>query len=536
MSGFLNLPDFEARELLTAAQLTQIVTALQGFSAQSADITWPLVAGGDLDFDKLYGIVGLRTLWNIVNASEYDTLQAAVDAAEAMTGGTCVFIPPSETIPADGVSIEADNIWIVGCGDSSVIQATGSTGYAIRTSGGARSNIGLMNLRMDGDSVAGQDGIQFRYTDGITVKGVRFEDWDGSALVLTNAGSDGTEKCQNAFVTDCVFTGGAGAHIECIDLDGGSFDLLVSDSATATAALDFEPASAAGFIKDITLSNVRITGTTGIGVQILGAAAVFNANWSLIDLSNVTVTGATGNAFVVGDTLKILKSVKISGCSAPSTANGAIPLTANIDLGHITGCFFQDATPDSAIDLTLSDTISVHGNNVINAGTPAIDLTGVVAGTVQCGSNPGDFGPTHSNIYIDDTDHTLGGTTTGDMGFLKTISGGSVRPNDIVRVVAAIDGVGNGTVQLQLEGVGSGSTTISADSHVITWYIKVGTGAGGTSYLRSHVSDLPAVTTDHASITVDWTADVDVTFNCTAHGGAGDITVARGVVELVGSE
>ena len=67
--AFANLPEFVARQILTAALLNQIITAMQGFSAQTGDLNWPMVAGGNIDIDSQYGIVNLLTFWNIVNAS-----------------------------------------------------------------------------------------------------------------------------------------------------------------------------------------------------------------------------------------------------------------------------------------------------------------------------------------------------------------------------------------------------------------------------------------------------------------------------------
>ena len=131
-----NLPTFTDEELLAAAKLNLMRNAINSkFSAiTGADLTWPLVAEGNIDFDSQFSIVGLRTFWNIINASEYATFQAAIDAAEA-AGGGCVVIPPATTVVADGVSIDASSIAIVGCGPSSVLQLTtaASSGYLVRT-------------------------------------------------------------------------------------------------------------------------------------------------------------------------------------------------------------------------------------------------------------------------------------------------------------------------------------------------------------------------------------------------------------------
>ena len=69
--AFVNLTQFTARQILTAAQMNQVIAALQGFAAQTADIAWPLVMGDNIDADNQFTIVNMRTLWNIVNADEY---------------------------------------------------------------------------------------------------------------------------------------------------------------------------------------------------------------------------------------------------------------------------------------------------------------------------------------------------------------------------------------------------------------------------------------------------------------------------------
>ena len=213
------LPTFEDNEILTAVKLNTIVQAIESkFNAITADdLTWPLVCQGNIYFDSLHSIVGLRTFWNFVNADEYDTLQLAVDAAEAMTGSSAVLIPPSTTITADTVDISASNIWIIGAGASSEIKMTSgaSGGYLIRTSADTLTDIGIANLTVNCNSVAAQIGVQFRFVDGVTVKNVDFENNAGAALEFTHAGTAGTQKCQNAIVEGCRFEGGSDLGRQC---------------------------------------------------------------------------------------------------------------------------------------------------------------------------------------------------------------------------------------------------------------------------------------------------------------------------------
>lgn len=535
---YLNLPDFEARQILTAAQLNQIIAALQGFAAQPADISWPLICGGNIDFGKQHGIVGLRTLWNIINADEYTTLQLAVDAAEA-AGGGCVLIPPDTTIEADGVNIEASKIWIVGCGPSSVIQSTGSSGYSIRTGNAGLTDIGLANLTMDGNSVAGQDGIQFRYVDGLTVSGVHFKAWDGSALVITNAGTPGTQKCQHALVTDCRFDDGAAAHIDCIDLDIGLFQNITSDSATAAAALDFEPATSAGFLKNLRLTNIVVDGTTGIGVSILGASGTPNDNWSLIDLSGVQVTGVSSDAFNIGLASKILKYVSMTNCSAP--AAGADAAKINVSESQVHNNFFRDATGDG-IDLLASETTSVFGNHVAGAGTNAIN-----GGTGQgnyIGQNPGYIAKIVSGVEADSTVYSKS-DSTGDMGWSYTILADTIKVGDTLEVNMFADlgwGSGNMELQLQIGGVAAGNTgTVSGSDFTFwgTWKFIVtavtGAGTEGTAViLAKSAGGTTSSTLAQAQYTIDWTSDNALTFEATSLAAGSTIQIKRLFVKLHG--
>ena len=144
--GFVNLPTIADKQLLTGAQLRQIVAALQGYAAQSADIAWDLVAGGNIDFDNLYTINNMRTLWKIINADEYDSLEDAVTAAEGGSVGACVIIPPNTTVTTTGCTIDASEIAIIGFGDSSIIQVSSGTSPAITVAAGSSTRISSIPL------------------------------------------------------------------------------------------------------------------------------------------------------------------------------------------------------------------------------------------------------------------------------------------------------------------------------------------------------------------------------------------------------
>ena len=154
MSGFVNLPDFEPRQILTAALLDQLVSALNGFAAQSGDIAWPLIVQGNIDFDSSYTVDNLQTFWNYINADEYTSLQAAIDVAEGNPNGGCVIIPPNTTITSTGVDIEGSKVAIVGCGPTSTIQLLSGAGPLIESDTSTRTDLALYNLTLDGQSLA----------------------------------------------------------------------------------------------------------------------------------------------------------------------------------------------------------------------------------------------------------------------------------------------------------------------------------------------------------------------------------------------
>lgn len=415
------LVTFEDNEILTAGKLNSIVQALESkFSALTADdFTWPMVVQGDIDFDSRHSIVSLRTFWNYVNADEYDSLQLAIDAA---VGGGCVVIPPNTTITEDSVNIGQSSIWIVGCGPSSVLKLTSgaSGGYHIRTGTGTLTDIGIMNLTMNGQSVASQKGFQFRFVDGCTVKGVTFKNYAAAALEFTHGGTPGTQKCQNVVMEDVRFEDGTGTHLSGIDIDKGQFHNIVSIDAVTTAAIDFEPASSAAFLKDLSFSEVHVSGTTGIGWRVLGESGSPTTNFSRIRISNSSITGCTGVPLIVGTTAKILRTVLISDILAPNAAGGVDALNINIDQGAVTDCYLYNPGGDG-IDMLDSQDVEVRGCNCASAGAIGI----VATGTTDCqirDNNVVEFGGTDGI----DTNGSTGLEMGGNLGHLGKIIGGLV--------------------------------------------------------------------------------------------------------------
>ena len=559
------LPTFEDNEILTAGKLNTIVQALESkFNAITADdLTWPLVCQGNVDFDSLHAIVGLRTFWNFVNADEYDTLQLAVDAAESMTGSSAVLIPPSTTITADTVDISASNIWIIGAGSSSVIKTTSgaSGGYLIRTSADTLTDIGIANLTINGNNVSSQIGVQFRFVDGITVRGVDFENCSGAALEFTHAGTAGTQKCQNAIVSDCKFEDGAAAHISIKDLDGGSFANIISTAGTATNIIAAEPSTSASFIKNLSFSNVRVEFPTGIGFSILGAGAS-NVLWSNIDLSQVMVTDSTGDSFNIGLGSKVLKNVSMKGCEAIDCLGDAYAM--NINIGRVVGCHGYNSAGDG-MDLLASDTLFIQGCDLSSAGAYGIDLGTSTSAKIQgcdlSGAATAAFLASNATtpafrenagaicagaVNIDRTSRSK--SSVGDFGYLYTIPGNAVKAGDIIRMkfYSTYTDVGTsaGTFDVRVGGtmVAQVGAALVSGTQVTHIDIQVHDVTGANTFTVKDQHGLGAGLTDpnyHVlgvlTDTIDWTTDSAITFYLSAISGGSSMKVQGVTVEIVGA-
>jgi hypothetical protein len=384
--AFVNLPTFTARQILTAALLNQIVAAMQGFATQTADISWPLIAGGNIDMDNQYTIDNMRTLWNVVNADEYDSPKLT-NALAAVSGGGCVFIPPNTTIDGTtGATIASSNIWIIGCGTSSIIDLTSGAGPLLDTDNNL-SNIGLMNLQLkESSATSGADGVIFRRTTGPALINVLFTSFDGDSVYYTNDGTPGN-SCADAMLSGVQFAGGGanGNHIKADDLDGLFMDHVLSKTAGADAVA-MEPAAANSIIRDIQMgSNVRIESPTGKGISILagttavGPPPVGDAKWGRISLTGPVVVSPTGDGFEIGETAKILQDVNLLGCRVLSP--GADAFVVNAEKGSVIGCYGPGAIGDG-LDLVESEDVLVDGCHFQDAGANGVDASGTTDCTV----------------------------------------------------------------------------------------------------------------------------------------------------------
>ena len=455
-------PTFEDREKLTAGKLNLFGAAVESkFSAiTGGDLAWPFVVEGDIDFGSLHSIVGLRSLWNIINVGDYTPLNTAsfkeAVAAAVTAGGGCLLIPPNTTAVCDGVDIAQDGITILGCGASSVLQlTTGSTsGYMFKLGVTNQTDLAIMNLTIDGQSTGtAQAGVIMQYVEGFTMRDVVIKNFTGDAVHIDNEGVDG-HSCKYVTFDNVRFEGGGASHIKVEDVDFLTLENVTCIDAGA-AAITMAPSGATALIKHIQLSNVQVSGTTGIGVWITADGAASDSH-SIISLANCVSIGGSDDAFRIGETGKMLKHVTMDNCIGHDATNNG--LTANITYGIISNNHFRYAT-DDGIDLISSTELVVTGNNCRDAqgdygidadGTTSCsihdnDVTGYTtqgilltnATTAILGPNQGMVGPT-LNTVISDYPHEQR-TSTGNYTATYTIPANTLKIGDHIRITAYFD-------------------------------------------------------------------------------------------------
>jgi hypothetical protein len=521
------IPTFTDNEIPPASKLNALGDAITnkfGGAVDPSDLTWPFLVDGNIDFVDTYTIVGLRSFWNIINAGEYPLtaagFQAAIDAA-VTAGGGCVVIPPDTSITADGIDFDESNITIMGFGKSSELKTTtgASSGYLLRTGTSGLSNIIIENLTLNGQSVASQKGVVVRDVDGFKMINVLCKNFDGVALELTNSGVGGV-ACTDAHIIDCTFSGGGAGHITGDDIDGLAVMGCKLDSAAATA-IDLEPAGASSLIKRIFITNVDIETVTGSGVSILGGSGTADDKWSLVDVHQVNVTGATADGFILGAAAKFLKHTTIIGCSAPSAGGDGINIATE---GGLVMNNYCPAATTNGIDTTGSTGVQMLGNEVTGSGTDYVEAVAHV----------GPFMSTNSTQYLRNAGET------GDMGYSLDIPASTVKVGDVVRIKAFFEYTHvDGTVaaRAMLEGVSIGGFAAIGTStgFSVEWVVHIEGLTGANTYYTTHYVGATDLTdSDDNTITVDWTNNVDITFDVSAK-GANSVLELRGVtVEILG--
>jgi hypothetical protein len=544
--GFLNLPEFVKRQILTAAELNQIVTALQGFSASASDIDWPLIAQGDIDFNSQHGIVNLQRFWNVFNGDEYTDLDAAMTAVNS-AGGGCLFIPPgnvNDTVTTALAPTQSD-ILIVGCGTKSILKlGAAAAGPLIQTGTSSLSNIQIANLQLQGGAgAASSKGVHVRRVAGFKMMNVLITGFDGDAIHITNDGTPGNPS-QDASISNVKVTGGGsnGAHLNVDDVDGLQVSHFLSETAGG-AAITMEPDGSASFITDVIMDNVHVDVPTGKGISILGEASGPDNKWSGISLDQCIVDGPTGTGIELGASSKDLRDLTVSDCSViGALASGfsisaqrgkvsdcyarAVPATfKGLDLVdsediYVSGCNFQDAVT-TGIDADGTTDCTLVGNNVRDCGT-GILRTGTTTGLVTR-QNPGDRFSVGHRYYDDDSHNHTGDLVETDV-FTYTIPANVLnKSGDGFRL--SLGGTntivaGDTTIRVRVNGLGGSTVFQAANTATTDWSGVVDltvndvgpNGASNTDFnnLGLATSDAGFRSGDVGVNTQDWTTDTDV--------------------------
>jgi len=563
--AILGLTRLAKKDFLTAEIWNSVMDILEAKFAggvSQSDITWPLTAQGDIDMQQLYSIVGLRKFWNVVNADEYATLDAAISAVEA-TGGGAVLIPPYTTISANNVSIDASNVQIFGYGPTSVIKITAAaTGPLLTTGTSGLSDISIENLMLDGTGGgAGCIGVSAKRVARFRMNKVYMTAFTGDFVYLTNGGVAG-QSCTDALITNLHCNGGSDSHIVADDVSGLIVDNWVSKNA-AGDALSMVPPSSSHLLQDIIIANSRVQTGGAKGMRILGSGAAGIDAHSRITLANNHVVSCTGLPYELGNTAALLKDVQVRNCFAPNSTTDGIRVASN--RGCVAGCQVPAATSDG-IDITNSVDLWVTGNNCTAAGaygvnantTTTCDVVGnncrgaVTDGVNHTGStglramaNEGDVGPTVGTSHHTFTSETKSGTTTGVFTtHSHTVRANSLKTGDVLEICAIIQTASGGTTGTLAIKIGATTlkslTLATTKDYSVRCLVRANTGGNSDTAFTIVVEDrTPAAVNqeiDFGSPAVTWTTDQDVTFDLTAHGASGDIALARTSIFYHGSK
>lgn len=356
-------PTFAYKEILTYNKLNDwagtVETKFDG-NIQAADISWPLVAQGNLDMNG-NSIVGVSSLFNIYVVVDGFTFAQAV-AAVNTDGGGVIYIPSGTTVTVEDVDITTGDVMIRGGGPDSIIKLGASvTDYGISFASSS-DNILIADLTIDGNS-QGAHGFQIAPSSNIQVRNVWGKSLAASHGIFSFQGS-GDTVCSNVIVSSCRFSG----NYISLDLDGMDKMLVTGCLFTEGKGIDvfYSDATAARPCRDISFSGCTF----------------WNTDADCIGLTNGAAAGATRT------------NISISGCN-----------------------FRGDSSGGEAIVLSLFRSISLSGNNIYLPGANGIELIDCDGGALVGNTITGPGGTDKAGISIDtDCTHiSLVGNTVSAM-------------------------------------------------------------------------------------------------------------------------
>jgi len=546
MASDVSLPTFSDEELLKYETLNALRDAiLAKFTAgvASTDLSWPLIAEGDLDMGS-YNLLGAQKIWNMVNAAEYADLASAISAAGS---GGVVYIPADTTVTvAGGDSIIGNGATILGAGPSSVIKFTASPSGAhlIQLSGGTEMMVA--NLTLDGNTAAGSAKIGLDIS-GVTrglVSRVWFKNFSGPALKASTG-------CNGLMISDCHFYGGSQEHIYVTE--SGPLG-LVNIVSTSAGGIGIRLESSANAPIKVSASNVNVVSAAGNAIHFTGANAPGSSSASEFVGSILFVSGnVAGDAITLGDAAAALQRVVLSATTIQGAASRG--LVVNASTGNISG-IVVDAPATTCVDLDISQYTRVS-DCTLRDGTIGIDGSDVGSGCVasnntiyNCttevspGANLVHYGngstisPSSANIYANLTEYVHPADGAAHVGNTITIPANTLRAGSTLRFTAEVDTSGavftSGMfVNFDGNGVGVGTLRGNSQETVIQGVLIFDSSTTCKSVYGDHCED-SLIATQAGIIVVtglDLTKDNDVEISFTIPSGSGGTSKAL-ILEL----
>ena len=566
-----NIPTFTDGEILTASKLNTLGTAVSTkFSGAitGADMVWPLVCQGNIDFNS-FGVTNLAKLWNVVNVAEYDTVTLAIAALPAAGGS--LFVPPGTTT-LDTVELDTSNTQVFGTGRGSILKITtaASGGYMMKTSTGL-TNIGFSDLTISGNAQTGtgQDGIQVKDVVGVKFTNVYFDDFSGESLVLTHSGTQGN-PCEEVQIIGCHFEDGAGDQLLMDDVDGVQIVGCRFENPT-TKCINGTPSTSASYMRSILVQGCKFS-TAANSVYIIGASDTASDNWRLVRVLGNEILTDSAVAITVGTTAARVTFGHIANNVGTAISGDAIKVL--LQTGLIEGNYFPVAGGDGC-DITSSADCAVRGNDFADATTFGVDATsstncrvfnndvhghgggseGVVKDSstgLKHGGNVGDFGGylvSSTNVNVAEAITADDSASYTDFAYTLVIPKDTLTGDGCgVRLRAWFDNpAGDGILRIQMDGAtialvdyGSGSVddamlscTVTLNSAGVsaasnTVWASVGLAKGG-------IAGSTGVENSAGTATVDWATDITFTFGTTGFGSGNSRELQQVDYDIIGA-
>lgn len=513
----ITFPTFIDKEIVTPEKLNNFVQALESkFTAGlgSAEIAWPLIAGGDLYMND-YSIIGGAKILGMVNAG---APKYAADFALALTDGAngCIFIPPNTTVAIDGESFAGNSLTIIGSGPTSIIKLSdsASAGYMLRNSV-ATASISLHNLTLDGNSQTG-DGLVLRGCHDVILDHVWFKRFTGAALKITDLTGS---ACSQVIVDACNFWHGSSYHIhmdDCTDVtvSGCQFDSAAEDAIYAVAA------DADADLKRINITDNVFDACDKAAITVKGAGA-FNTKWAYISVTGNVIDNAgqavSQNGINLGASSAALQHVKCTDNICPAATANGIEIYAQY--GVVSSNHLQGAGADG-IDLLSSEDLVVASNNCKDAGAYGLvfddSVDCLIRGNDCKDGTTADFlqGSSTSEYYDNGTDIAAAPPINGwykqDDGL--TIPANALKVGDVVTIMAAESetvGPGSQTAVIRFDGQDVCETDIGATDGVVSMMARL-IITGTTTARAVGLGNSVGAASDHGA-TIDGLTGLDLT-------------------------